>query len=221
MFSCSIGANANWAGATITFACWQLVNGVLHVAVVKCTQRAVGARYLGLGLFPLFLVGDLFFNLVFLDTSLNDPFFWGALVLEVAAKVARESGAFLDLSSCLERKGCGRAGQAVLRATTGPALPVATFKESLNAQPQRPSPGVSASGDRSSVSAADDDEEEKDDDDGGGSGPGRVLVHGEKSFACRHGGIGASLRASTFDVEKTARGCASTTWTTPARPLRR
>ena len=102
----------------VLLLCWQLFNALWYLAVIRLAQRAIGPRFVALSLFGLMVTGDVMINLVFLDTSLEDPFFWAALCLELCSKVVRDSGLLLDLSEFWDTHGCRCLSRVVQQADT-------------------------------------------------------------------------------------------------------
>ena len=67
---------------------------VFFGAVVLAAQRALSPARAPVLLFAMMLTQDILVDLVFVDLSLEDPVFWGALLLQISVQLVRESEVF-------------------------------------------------------------------------------------------------------------------------------
>ena len=75
---------------------WQISNAMLFISLGLFAQRALTPSLTPPMIFAICLTADMMLNLVFIGSSLADPFFWIGLLVEIACEVVRDSGFLFD-----------------------------------------------------------------------------------------------------------------------------
>ncbi len=85
-------SKASSQGEAIVVGVWEIGNAVVWCAVLASARHAVPPAFAPACCFGVMLTQDLFLSIVFVDSSVRDPWFWVMLVAETLGQVLRDFG---------------------------------------------------------------------------------------------------------------------------------